>query len=149
MRRHHRLIERHTDDPFQETATAQLRETFSASGGAELVRDAVRLVFQQLIEAEVAEAIGAGRYERSDMRVTERNGHRSRLLATQAGDLELKIPKLRRGSFLPSVIEPRSPRNLKSSTNGCAKDWAEGGHPKSRQLLSHMVCWQWSGALAW
>ena len=51
--------------------------------------------------------IGAGRYERSDNRATERNGHRPRLLATQAGDLELKIPKLRKGSFLPSVLEPR------------------------------------------
>ena len=60
-------------------------------------------MFQELIEAEATEAIGAGRYERSADRVTERNGHRSRLLATQAGDLELKIPKLRKGSFLPSV----------------------------------------------
>ena len=48
-----------------------------------------------------------GRYERSDTRMTARNGHRSRLLATQAGDLELKIRKLRRGSFFPSAIEPR------------------------------------------
>ena len=77
------------------------------AGGAELIRDAVRLVLQELIEAEAAEAIGAARYERSAGRTTERNGHRSRLLATQAGDLELKIPKLRKGSFMPSVIEPR------------------------------------------
>ena len=72
-----------------------------------MIRDAVELVLQELIEAEAAEAIGAGRYERSDTRVTERNGHRPRLLATQAGDVELKIPKLRRGSFFPSMLEPR------------------------------------------
>ena len=82
-------------------------ETFRAGGGAELVRGAVRLVLQELIEAEATEAVGAGRYERSDARVNERNGHRPRLLATQAGDVELRIPKLRKGSLLPSVLEPR------------------------------------------
>ena len=92
---------------LSDTDTAQLWETFRAGGGAELVRGAVRLVLQELIEAEVTEAIGAGRYERSDARVNERNGHRPRLLATQAGDVELRIPKLRKGSLLPSVLEPR------------------------------------------
>ena len=62
------------------------------------------MVLQELTEAE---AIGAGRYERSDARVAERNGHRPRLLANQAGDAELKIPKLRTGSFFPSLLEPR------------------------------------------
>ena len=92
---------------LSDTATAQLWETFRAGGGAGLIREAVELVLQELIEAEATEAIGAGRYERSTDRVTERNGHRPRLLATQAGDLELKIPKLRKGSFMPSVLEPR------------------------------------------
>ena len=92
---------------LSDVATAQLMESFRAGGGAELVRDAVRLVFQELIEAEAALAIGAGRYERSETRTNERNGHRARVLATQAGDVELRIPKLRRGSFMPSVIEPR------------------------------------------
>ena len=92
---------------LSDTDTAQLWETFRAGGGAELVRGAVRLVLQELIEAEATEAVGAGRYERSDARVNERNGHRPRLLATQAGDVELRIPKLRKGSLLPSVLEPR------------------------------------------
>ena len=92
---------------LSDSATAQLLETFRAGGGGELVRDAVRFVLQELIEAEATEAVGAGRYERSESRVTERNGHRPRLLATQAGDVELKIPKLRKGSFMPSVLEPR------------------------------------------
>ena len=92
---------------LSDTATAQLWETFRAGGGAGLIRDAVELVLQELIEAEAAEVIGAGRYERSEHRRTERNGHRGRLLATQAGDVELKIPKLRKGSFFPSMLEPR------------------------------------------
>ena len=92
---------------LSDTATAQLLETFRVGGGGELIRDAVRFVLQELIEAEATERIGAGRYERSEHRTTDRNGHRQRLLATQAGDVELRIPKLRRGSFMPSVIEPR------------------------------------------
>ena len=103
----HLLIEEDTPMTLSDSATAQLWETFRAGGGAGLIREAVELVLQELIEAEAAEAIGAGRYERSEMRVTERNGHRSRLLATQAGDVELKIPKLRKGSFFPSMLEPR------------------------------------------
>jgi putative transposase len=51
--------------------------------------------------------IGAGRYERSESRVNERNGHRPRRLATAAGDIELKIPKLSQGSFFPTLLEPR------------------------------------------
>ena len=101
------LIEEDTPMTLSDTATAQLWESFRAGGGASLVREAVELVLQELIEAEATEAIGAGRYERSETRVTERNGHRPRLLATQAGDVELKIPKLRKGSFLPSLLEPR------------------------------------------
>jgi transposase-like protein len=62
---------------------------------------------QELIEAETTQHIGAGRYERSDSRVTERNGSRPRLLATRAGDVQLRIPKLRKGSFFPVILEPR------------------------------------------
>ena len=70
---------------------------------------------KQLIEVEASQKIGAGRYERSDERVTERNGHRHRVLTTKAGDLELAIPKLRKGSFFPSILEPRrSPCSPKS-----------------------------------
>ncbi len=50
--------------------------------------------------------IGATRYERSETRTNQRNGSRDRLL-TKAGDVELKLPKLRRGSFFPSILERR------------------------------------------
>jgi putative transposase len=62
---------------------------------------------QELIEAETTERIGAAKYERTDTRTTERNGARDRLLATQAGDVELRIPKLRKGSYFPVILEPR------------------------------------------
>jgi len=64
-------------------------------------------VMQELIETEAAERIGAARYERTESRTTDRNGVRPRVLATQAGDVELRIPKLRKGSFFPAILEPR------------------------------------------
>ena len=64
-------------------------------------------MLQAMIEAEAAEVIGAGRYERTASRTTHRNGSRARLLSTKAGDVELKIPKLRDGSFFLSLLEPR------------------------------------------
>ena len=73
---------------LDESALPELLDELRAGDGVNLIRDAVRLVMQELIELEATEAIGAGRYERSDTRVNERNGHRSRLLATQAGDIE-------------------------------------------------------------
>jgi transposase-like protein len=57
--------------------------------------------------AEAAEFIGATRYERSESRTNERNGSRPRMLATKAGDIDLRIPKLRKGSFFPLILEPR------------------------------------------
>jgi hypothetical protein len=51
--------------------------------------------------------IGAGPHERTESRTAQRNGHRSRTLTTTAGDLELRIPKLRTGSFFPSLLERR------------------------------------------
>ena len=62
---------------------------------------------QDLIEAEVSAKIGAGRYERSPERTTRRNGSRVKQLDTRAGSVELSIPKLREGSFFPSLLEPR------------------------------------------
>jgi putative transposase len=72
-----------------------------------VIRRSVELVLQALIEAEATEVIGAGLHERSASRTTQRNGHRARLLSTKAGDVELAIPKLRRGSFFPSILERR------------------------------------------
>jgi putative transposase len=92
---------------LSQSALSELLEAFRAGDGVDLVRESVRMVMQELIEAEAAEQIGAARYERTDSRVTERNGSRPRLVTTQAGDVGLRIPKLRRGSFFPVILEPR------------------------------------------
>ena len=92
---------------LSESVLSDLLDAFRAGEGVDLIRDAVQLVLQELIELEATEQIGAARYERTDGRTTERNGSRPRLLTTQAGDIGLRIPKLRKGSFFPSILEPR------------------------------------------
>jgi transposase-like protein len=84
-----------------------LLDALRAGEDVDLIRASVELVLQQLIEAELTATIGASPHERSDDRQNYRNGHRSRLLSTKAGDIELKIPKLRSGSFFPQILERR------------------------------------------
>ncbi|MEU6357866.1 IS256 family transposase [Streptomyces sp. NPDC047072] len=85
----------------------QLLQSLRAADGVETIRVLCERILQELIEAEATEAIGAAPGEHSDQRTTWRNGHRERLLTTQAGDLDLKIPKVRTGSFFPSLLERR------------------------------------------
>ena len=85
----------------------RLLESLRSNDGIEIVRAAAERVLQELIEAEAAEQIGAQWGEHADTRTTYRNGHRDRTLTTQAGDLELAIPKLRSGTFFPSLLERR------------------------------------------
>jgi transposase-like protein len=92
---------------LSKSVATELLEAFRAGEGVDLIRESVRLVMQELIETEASGQIGAGRYERTDTRVTDRNGSRPRLLATQVGDVQLRIPKLRKGSFFPVILEPR------------------------------------------
>ena len=86
---------------------AQLDALKSADAGA-VFAELIRAGLQALIEAEATEAIGAGRYQRSGgARGTHRNGHRPKTVSTTAGDIEVHIPKLRAGSFFPSLLERR------------------------------------------
>ena len=85
---------------------AQLDALKSADVGA-VFAELIRAGLQALIEAEATETIGAGRYQRSEDRSTHRNGHRSKTVSTTSGDIEVKIPKLRSGSFFPSLLERR------------------------------------------
>lgn len=71
------------------------------------LRQMVQQFTQAVIELEAEQRIGAGRHERTASRTTQRNGYRERGLSTRVGDLELRIPKLRQGSYFPSFLEPR------------------------------------------
>ncbi len=75
--------------------------------GGDWLRETVRDMVQELMEAEVRTQIGAGRYERTEERTTQRNGYRLRPWDTRLGSMELAIPKLRTGSYFPSFLEPR------------------------------------------
>jgi putative transposase len=88
-------------------ALLELLEALKVADADDVVRRVVESVFQALIDAEATTRIGAAPHERTPARVTHRNGYRDRLVSTAAGDVELRIPKLRAGSFFPSLLERR------------------------------------------
>ena len=92
---------------LSESAINEILTAINAGDGTDLVRQLAQFGIQELIEAEATEAIGAAAWERTPERLTHRNGHRPRTLSTKAGDLELGIPKFRKGSFFPEILEPR------------------------------------------
>jgi transposase-like protein len=92
---------------LDQSALLVLLEALKAAEVDDRIRSATETLYQALIEAELTAVIGAGPHERTESRTAQRNGHRSRTLTTTAGDLELRIPKLRTGSFFPSLLERR------------------------------------------
>jgi len=80
---------------------------YVSNSDQDTLREILEHTLQALIEVEAAGVVGAQPHERSEGRVGYRNGHRPRILDTRLGRLELGIPKLRQGSFLPSLLEPR------------------------------------------
>jgi hypothetical protein len=90
-----------------QSALSELLDALRAGGDLDVIREGLALVLQALIDAEATQHLGARPYERTEQRTAHRNGTRSRLLSTKAGDVELRIPKLREGSFFPALLEPR------------------------------------------
>jgi transposase-like protein len=84
-----------------------LRALLEKSSDADLLREMIGFTAHRLMELEVAGLTGAGHGERSPDRLTYRNGYRERDRETRAGTVELRIPKLRRGSYFPVFLEPR------------------------------------------
>jgi putative transposase len=74
---------------------------------ADFLREGVRVLAQELMELEVAEQLGAERHERRPERSGYRNGYRERPWDTRVGTIELQVPRVRDGSFFPSLLEPR------------------------------------------
>ena len=85
----------------------QLLDKAEAGADPEFLRDGLRLLVQELMDAEVTQLVGAGPYERTDTRLTQRNGYREREWDTRVGTMELQIPKLRQGTYFPGLLEPR------------------------------------------
>jgi transposase-like protein len=84
-----------------------LAELLAKAGDGDFLRSVAEAVMQLIMEADVEGMIGAGRHERSAARTTTRNGYRDRTLDTRLGSLQLRIPKLRQGSYFPPFLEPR------------------------------------------
>jgi putative transposase len=84
-----------------------LRELAEKSSDADLLREMIGFAAQRLMELEVQAKTGAGYGEKSGERLAQRNGYRERDWQTRAGTVELRIPKLRTGSYFPFFLEPR------------------------------------------
>src|SRR5712672_4223268 len=96
--------------------TLPLAELLAKAGDVDFLRSVAEAVVQLLMETDVEGLIGAGRHERSGDRTTYRNGYRDRTLDTRLGSLQLRIPKLRQGSYFLPFLEAR-----KSSTDARLK----------------------------
>jgi transposase-like protein len=88
-------------------ALLDLLRTCGADRDLDFLREGVKVMAEAIMDLEVSEKVGAGRYERTAERTTWRNGYRERPWDTRAGTVSLEIPRMRAGSYFPSLLEPR------------------------------------------
>jgi len=140
----------------------ELMELLRKADGADVdfLREGVRVLAQALMDAEVSAQIGAEHSQRNPARTTHRNGYRGRDWDTRVGTIDLQIPRVREGSYLPSFLEPaggpsgRWPRSWPSAmwkasrpggSRTSPKPWASPACPSPRSpgsAPSWMSSWQ-------
>jgi putative transposase len=92
---------------LDQSALLELLEAMRSADDGELMRRLLASVLQLLVDAEATAFIGAEPHERTEARTNQRNGTRPKLIATATGDITVAIPKVRSGSFFPSLLSPR------------------------------------------
>ena len=92
---------------LDDSALIEMIEMLNAADGGDVMRLLLGGMLQAVVDAEATAFIGAGLHERSETRTTQRNGTRNKQVTTAAGDLIVKIPKVRTGSFFPALLAPR------------------------------------------
>ena len=92
---------------LDQSALLEVLEALKASDSTDVIRHALQVMLQQLIDAEATALIGAEPHQRTEARITQRNDSRTKTITTAAGDVDLSITKLRQGSFFPSLLERR------------------------------------------
>jgi putative transposase len=92
---------------LDQSALLELVETVQHCDDGDVMRTLLSTMLQALIDAEATAVIGAAPHERSETRVAQRNGARAKTVTTLTGDVTVKIPKLRSGSFFPALLAPR------------------------------------------
>ncbi len=100
---------------LSQSALSELLEAFRTGDGVDMIRESVRTVLQELVEFEAANAIGAGRYERTEDRITERNGTRAKLLATKTVTSRSGSPRSARARSSPPSSS-RAAASIRRST---------------------------------
>jgi putative transposase len=92
---------------LSQSALLELVDALKTSDASELMRRMLATMLQELVDAEASAFIGALPHERRDARTTQRNGTREKVVTTGVGDVSVKIPKTRTGSFFPALLAPR------------------------------------------
>ena len=92
---------------LNQSALLDLTQVLNAADSGDMIRTMLGFMLQALVDAEATSVVGAAPHERTEDRTTLRNGTRPKTVSTTSGDLTVRIPKLRQGSFLPTLLEPR------------------------------------------
>ena len=117
----------------------ELLRNRGVDGDVDFLREALRVLMDAIMDAEVSARIGAEHGERSPDRLTHRNGYRSRTWDTRVGTMELRIPKLREGSYFPSLLEPRR-RSERALLAVIQQAYIEGVSTRRVDACSIVIC---------